>query len=83
MILKRIYAALLVLIRRRHRSDRMEVLAAIAAIAGLIMAILKYFPAKSVEEKKARQRVHDVDKIMAQGEKFKKDRDTTHLGDID
>lgn len=40
-------------------------------------------PAKTPEEQQAKNRSDDVSKIHNQDEQFKKDRDTSNLGDLD
>lgn len=61
----------------------MRFVSIIAAISGLVTAILKYFPPKSAEDKKAKERKDDVGKIHKETEEFEKSRDTSRLGDFD
>jgi hypothetical protein len=83
MTLKRIFASLILLLRPKRESKSMTILAALAAIATFLTAILKFLPSKSEAQKEAERRAGDFARIHKEGEEFKKNRDTSNLGDID
>ena len=82
-ILKELYAGKNQSSPRKSESPMLTALAALTALAGLVKAILKYFPAKSDEEKKVEERSDAVARYHSDTQDFEKNRDTSKLGDFD
>lgn len=64
------------------RDPKMTLIALLTALLTLLGAVLKYFPAKSPEQKQSEKREDDVARIHREDEDFKKSRDTGDLGDL-